>query len=250
MISRNKDFDRRSARSPRRSRSRIAPQKAVLISGFLGFSAAGMALAEGFTVPGGAAGAPQVPAHFKGLVNDYSATVVNGAPVKGAPYEIHGEWTLDLNWRGGATFSAEMTMETADFVNSDPNLDPGKLGAHTHHISVTDGMLDADSTAWTTLCPAYSSAVTGGFVVTGHAYITGNGGNVPFGNPSPVTICILGGTPTGTAGAAYVKFSNFELMFGPQASGHFGPQPIHGVVTHCDAPWNPGSHDCEVTVEH
>jgi len=221
---------------------RAASEKAILLSAVLAVSAgiAGAGVA--------AAGPPQLPAHFTGLINDYTPASVNGVPVKGAPYEIHGKWRLDLSWGGQAVFSAELTMETADFVNADPNLDPGKLGSHTHHIKVTDGMMNTSPTAWKTLCPPYSSPVEG-FVVTGHAYVTGNGTNAPFGNPSPITICILGGMPSGTPGAAYVEYSNFEMMFGPKASGHFGTQAIHGVIVRCDAPWELQSHDCEVTVE-
>ena len=44
--------------------------------------------------------------HFSGLLNDYST-----ASVKGGPWEMHGQWSLDLRpERGTADFSAVMTI--------------------------------------------------------------------------------------------------------------------------------------------
>jgi hypothetical protein len=198
----------------------------------------------------------RLPASFSGLLNDYTPpppSTPGGPGVAGGPYEMHGKWLLHLGQRGAATFSAEMTMETADFANTDPNHDPTKLGPHTHHISVTDGVVHDDPTDpvnWKTQCPAFKPPVSDGFVVTGTAYITGNGGNPPFGNPSAVTICILGGTqtPSVTGAQAFVEFSNFTLTFGmgSRASTHFGTQAINGVVAQCD--WGYESRDCKVTI--
>ena len=200
-----------------------------------------------------AAAQSRLPANFSGLLNDYTPPAPG---VVGGPYEMHGKWSLHLREeRGTATFSAEMTMETADFANTDPNHDPTKLGPHTHHISVTDGMIHNDPNDpinWKTQCPAFKPAVTDGFVVTGTAYITGNGGNPPFGNPSPLTICILGGTqsPSVTGAQAFVEFSNFTLTFGKssRASTHFGTQAINGVVAKCERPWTNESSDCKVAI--
>jgi hypothetical protein len=198
----------------------------------------------------------RLPASFSGLLNDYTPpppSTPGGPGVAGGPYEMHGKWSLHLGQRGAATFSAEMTMETADFANTDPNRDPTKLGPHTHHISVTDGVVHDDPTDpvnWKTQCPAFKPPVSDGFVVTGTAYITGNGGNPPFGNPSAVTICILGGTqtPSVTGAQAFVEFSNFTLTFGmgSRATTHFGTQAINGVVAECD--WGYESRDCKVTI--
>src|SRR5271154_2651447 len=192
----------------------------------------------------------RLPASFSGLLNDYTPPAPT---VTGGPYEMHGKWSLHLEERGAATFTAEMTMETADFANTDPNHDPTKLGPHTHHISVTDGMIHNDPTDtinWKTQCPAFKPPVSDGFVITGTAYITGNGGNPPFGNPSPVTICILGGTqnPAVAGTQAFVEFSNFTLKFGmgSRASTHFGTQAINGVVAQCD--WGNQSRDCKVAI--
>ena len=174
------------------------------------------------------------PVHYRGLLNDYTPSA---AVVKGGPYEMRGKWSLNVDERRGtATFSAVMNMETSDYgiaqntVNKD---DPTTRGAHTHHISMTDGVVTDD---WATSCPAFSPVVSGGFVVTGTAYVTGNGGPAPFGNPSPLTICVLGGSK--------VTFSNITLTLGLPASSHFGKQAIHGVVVMCNGPWERDSRDC------
>lgn len=203
-------------------------------------------------VPGAlAAQPPELPTSFSGLLNDYTPPAPT---VTGGPYEMHGRWSLQLEERGRATFSAEMSMETADFANTDANHDPAKLGPHTHHISMTDGVVHNDPTDpinWTK-CPTFKPPVSGGFVITGTAYITGNGGNPPFGNPSPVTICILGGTQSLTAAGpqTIVEFSNLTLTFGAasKASTHFGTQAINGVVARCERPWGRESSDCKVAV--
>lgn len=200
-------------------------------------------------LPRAHANEPRSAAIFSGLLNDYTP-----AAAAGTPYEMHGKWTLDLSEHGAATFSAEMTMETADFANPDPS-DPTKLSPHTHHISVTDGVIHNDPTDpinWKTRCPPLKPPVAGGFVVTGTAYVTANGGNAPFGNPSPVTICVLGGAhnPAVTGTQAFVEFSNLTLTFGmgSRASTHFGTQAINGVVAKCERPWSSQSSDCKITV--
>jgi hypothetical protein len=166
---------------------------------------------------------PALTRHFTGLINDYgpSAAVVNGGP-----YEMRGTWSLVVNQqRGTASFSAALNMETSDFgiVQGTVNKDiPASRGAHTHHISLMDGVVTDD---WPTACPAFSPPITDGFVVTGSAVVTGNGSNAPFGNPSQLTVCVLGGSR--------VRFSNVTLLFETPASKHFGTQAIHGVVTAC-----------------
>ena len=188
----------------------------------------------GLTLAGDSSYYSPPPVHYAGLINDYTPSA---AVTKGGPYEMRGRWSLDVDERhGSARFTAAMNMETSDFgitqgtVNKD---DPTTRGAHTHHIVVTDGVVNSD---WMTSCPKFSPAVTEGFVVTGSATITGNGGPAPFGNPSPVTICVLGGGD--------VKFSNVTIAFGLPASGHFGTQAIHGVVLRCSGTWDRTSKDC------
>jgi hypothetical protein len=197
----------------------------------------------------------RLPASFSGLLNDYTPAAPT---VAGGPYEMHGKWSLRLHEpRGSARLSAEMTMETSDFANTDPDHDPAKLGPHTHHISVTDGVIHDDPTDpinWKTQCPTFKPPVADGFVVTGTAYVTGNGGNPPFGNPSAVTICVLGGAqnPSVPGAQAFVEFSNFTLAFGQgsHASVHFGTQAINGVVTRCERrqEWRQESSSCKVAV--
>ncbi len=226
--------------------------KRIRRAGRIGSLIASAAVMAGFA---GAVGAhpdehSRLPENFSGLLNDYTPPAPT---VSGGPYEMHGRWSLRLHDRSPAVFVAEMTMETADFANMDPNHDPTKLGPHTHHISVTDGVLHddpSDPISWKANCPAFKPPVSDGFVVTGTAYITGNGGNPPFGNPSQVTICILGGTQSATIAGpqAFVEFSNFTLSFAATslASAHFGTQAINGVVTRCERPWTHQSGDCKV----
>ena len=85
------------------------------------------------------------PRHFAGLLNDHTPSA---AVVAKGPYEMRGKWSLDVDEaRGTATFTAAMDMQTSDYgiiqgtVNKD---DPSTRGAHTHHISMTDGVLTLD----------------------------------------------------------------------------------------------------------
>ena len=175
-----------------------------------------------------------LPVHYSGLLNDHTPSA---AVVKGGPYEMRGKWSLEVDERRGTgKFSATMDMQTSDYgitqgtVNKD---DPTTRGAHTHHISMTDGVVTVD---WPARCPQFSPAVTEGFAITGTAFVTGNGSPAPFGNPSPFTVCVLGGQS--------VKFSNVTVTFGTPASNHFGTQAIHGVVVWCSGPWLRQSREC------
>ncbi|HWM26989.1 MAG TPA: hypothetical protein VNQ14_00925 [Woeseiaceae bacterium] len=163
-----------------------------------------------------------LPGRLGGLINDYTP-----GSVKGGPYEMRGEWSLDVHRKSGtASFSAVMNMETSDWGVSkgivDPD-DPSTRGAHTHHITMTKATVTRDSS----VCPSLSPATSGGFVVTGTAQVNGNGTPAPFesgGNPpSTIQICVTGGSK--------VALSNFTLTFLGLATGHFGTQAIHGVVT-------------------
>lgn len=88
------------------------------------------------------------------------------------------------------------------------NFDPTARGAHTHHITLSDGDV---------------TQVTGGFQVTGPATFTLNGGPAPTTvSPSPVVITITGG--------ADVEYSNITLTFQSPGSNHFGTDPLPGVV--------------------
>ena len=204
-------------------------------------AAAGVSLA--------AQGGQRLPAHLSGLVNDFTPSSANGVAIKGGPWEMHGKWTVEVNeFRQTATFAAEMSMETGDFVNASPAFDPGMLSAHTHHISMTDAKIVRGAAG----CPSSLSPApltTTGFQIQGMAHVTGNGQPAPFEVPagvtdpsasqliaSPLTVCITGGTR--------VEYSNITLQFGAPAATHFGPQAVHGVVVKCNAPWGHESGAC------
>ncbi len=146
--------------------------------------------------------AARPPVHFHGLINDYTPSA---AVTAGGPYEMRGKWSLEVDHRHAtAEFSAEINMETSDYgitqtivvngvtqpsVNKD---DPTTRGAHTHHISMTDGVVTSD---WSS-CPKFKPAVTEGFVVTGTAFITGNGSPRPVWQPV-VADCVRPGRDDG-----------------------------------------------------
>ena len=161
-------------------------------------------------------------AHFKGQINDYSP-----ANVAGGPYEMRGSWALDVQKGGVANFTADINMATSDYgITSatavDPN-NPATRGQHTHHIVVTNATVSYD----TSVCPVFSPATTGAGIVisSSPATTSGNGGPASFESkgPSTLQICITGGTE--------VEFSNFTMVYTGPATGHFGTQSIHGVVT-------------------
>lgn len=93
-----------------------------------------------------------------------------------------------------------------------PNFDPSTRNAHTHHITMTD--------AEVTQLP--NNVIQ----VSGTATVTLNGGPTPFAQQSPLTVVITGG---GT-GPDDVEYSNVTLTFTGPASGHFGTEPLPGVV--------------------
>jgi hypothetical protein len=158
---------------------------------------------------------------FSGMLHDYSPSTVPGGP-----YEIRGDWSLSIDRTGTASFSADIAMETSDYgISNSTQVDPANPATrspHTHHISMTNATVSYDMT----VCPANSPATTAaGVVVTGPALTTGNGGPATFESKggSTLQVCITGGSE--------VQFSNIALVYTGPATGHFGPQPIHGVVT-------------------
>ena len=160
------------------------------------------------------------PVHFSGVINDYSPSTVAGGP-----YEIRGDWFLDILKGSTANFSADLTMQTSDYgVTGATQVDPANpatRNSHTHHISLTNAAVSYD----TSVCPVYNPPTTGpGIVVTGTSATSGNGGPASFESKgaSTIQICILGG--------AQVAFSNLTLVYSGPATGHFGTQAIHGVI--------------------
>jgi hypothetical protein len=158
---------------------------------------------------------------FSGVLHDYSPSTVSGGP-----YEMRGEWSIAVERSGTATFTADIAMETSDYgITGSTQVDPTNPGTrtpHTHHIIMANAAVSYDMS----VCPVYSPPTTSaGVVITGTAVTTGNGGPATFEakGPSTLQVCITGGTE--------VQFSNVSLVYSGPATGHFGPQAIHGVVT-------------------
>lgn len=158
--------------------------------------------------------------HFAGVLNDYTPT---DPTINGSPYEMHGQWSVDIDDRNHADFYADMTM--SDFGTTNGVLDGTKGGqnSHTHHIRLTHVKV-----TWNMVgCPTYSPATTAGFQFSGTvSLITGNGSKAAFEmTPTPTStlqVCVTGGTE--------VPFSNMSMVFGGPATKHFGTQAIHGAV--------------------
>ena len=176
----------------------------------------------------GAASEERRQVHFSGLINDYSPL---STTVKGSPWEMHGQWSMDLRpeW-GTADFSADMTMSgfgrTAPPMNA---VDPTQplVNPHTHHIRLTNVRISWDMTG----CPTYMPpATTTGFQLNGTvSLLTGNGSIAPFETDPPsstLQVCVTGGSEIPFS----IQNSNITLVFGGPATTHFGPQAIHGVV--------------------
>lgn len=146
----------------------------------------------------------QNPTHAKlsGAINAYSPQTTTG------PYEVRGPWSLEVTG-GKANFSAALNMVLSDgwaITLNGGNFDPNARGAHTHHVNLVDAVV---------------APITNGFKVTGTATITLNGSPAPV-SPAPLEIDITGGTT--------LKYSNITLIFGDPAAGHFGSEPLAGVV--------------------
>ena len=144
---------------------------------------------------------------FGGELNAYSPQTTGSSGTTG-PYEIRGPWSLTVKG-STANFSADLNMEESDgwcISQNGSNFDPAARGAHTHHI---------------TLANAAVTQTTGGFEVTGSATIMANG-TIAAISPSVLTIDVTGGTDR--------KFSNITLTFQAPASGHFGTEPVPGVI--------------------
>ena len=165
-----------------------------------------------------------MPEHFKGTINDY--TPLNTAVMPSGPYEMRGHWSLDLKRDGKADFSLFMTMELSDYYLFSQNKvplpsDPTIRGAHTHHIKMTGATVTTDATD----CPVDAPATMTRFAINGPAdFITGNGSPGQFEKlgKTKLQVCVTGGTD--------VAYSNMTVVMMGPATGHFGTQPIHGVV--------------------
>ncbi len=170
----------------------------------------------------------QKPAHFSGLINDYTP-----ANVKGGPWEMHGQWTLDLRreWHGewtiSADFLADMTMSDYGTTAGVADATKGGQSPHTHHIRLTTPTITQNMEG----CPTFNPPTAMGFQFSGPvSLITGNGSNATFEvgpSPTQLQVCITGGDE--------VSNSNITLVFDGPATMHFGTQAIHGVVRKASA---------------
>jgi hypothetical protein len=173
-----------------------------------------------------ASGQERKPVHLSGLINDYSPLSAN---VKGSPWEMHGQWSMNLNPdRNTADFAADMTMSGYGRT-AEGAVDPTQplVNPHTHHIRLTNIKITWDMIG----CPTYAAPVPlTGFQLNGTvSLLTGNGSNAPFETKPPsstLQVCVTGGDQVPYS----VTNSNITLVFGGAATTHFGPQAIHGVV--------------------
>lgn len=165
------------------------------------------------------------PVHLTGLINDYVPLL---ATVKGSPYEMHGQWSMDIHpERGTADFSADMTMSSFGRT-PDGVVDPTQplQGPHTHHIKLTNAQITWNMDG----CPTYATPTKTGFQMSKIvSLLTGNGSNGGFETTPPsstLQVCVTGGLDTPFS----MPISNITLVFSGPATGHFGTQAIHGVV--------------------
>ena len=166
------------------------------------------------------------PVRLSGLINDYSPL---STTVKGSPWEMHGQWSMELRpERGTADFTADMTMSGYGKTAAGA-VDPTQplVNPHTHHIRLTSMKITWDMIG----CPTYLTPTpTNGFQISGTvSLLTGNGNNAPFETTPPssvLQVCV-----TGVPDLPYsVPLANMTMVFTGAATNHFGPQPIHGVV--------------------
>jgi hypothetical protein len=141
---------------------------------------------------GGGDGLSQI--RLQGLINDYTADLDGGGA-----WHIVGQWSAHVQGgREKATFYAALAMVRADTTPRQ---------SHTHHVWINDGVV---------------TAVPFGYQITGNAVATGSGNAAGFSG-SRVTVTITGGNA--------MPFSNVSVVFGDGAAGHFGAEPVDGVVT-------------------
>src|ERR1700753_2175448 len=137
-----------------------------------------------------------MPEHFTGPISEYSPS-----NVPGGPWEVRGNWTLDIH---GATadFVGAVVMEASDYgVTTGSIKDPTVVmdrNSHTHHITLT--LASVTVTTSPTGCPTYNPPTPPPsgpvIVIYGPVNVTGNGQPAPFEakGPSWLQICIPGGT--------------------------------------------------------
>jgi hypothetical protein len=171
------------------------------------------------------------PVRFSGVINDYS-------PVSGntTAWELHGPWSLTVDKETGkAHFSLSLTMGLSAVGQNATTLQDITLAQHAHNITM-DGTVTYNPTD----CPANAASTppyTARIELNNSASVFANGNVPPFGQFSGLQVCIAGGV-----NEPNVTFSNITLVFSNGAAGHFGPQPIHGVVSRVRFEDRDGSH--------
>jgi hypothetical protein len=168
----------------------------------LGYVKAGIAALTVLLVGGAHVSAQsQVPPRLAGIINDYVES--------GGAWHISGEWSVQGKAGGKADFIASLNMLRSDLwvllTGADPT-NPALRGVHTHHLGLIDGTV---------------TVIANGFRISGTAIITSNGSVAGFSG-SPVDVEITGG--------GLLPSSNLKLTFTGAATGHFGTQPLDGVV--------------------
>jgi hypothetical protein len=131
---------------------------------------------------------------FEGILNDYS----DAANAAGA-WHMAGEWSVHIKGNSGkADFVASIAMVRV----------PSGASPHTHHITLSNA--------------AVSELANGtGYLIEGQPRITTSGNLAGF-TGSPTSIELVGGTA--------VLPSNIRITFQGGAAGHFGADPVEGVV--------------------
>jgi hypothetical protein len=139
-----------------------------------------------------AAGQSSAQTKVGGLIHDYATS-------GGTDWQIVGDWSATLK---GASGKVDVVISVS---MERPN--PASPGAHTHHVAILDGTV---------------TAIANGYRITGVAAITSNGTTAGFSG-SEVTVDVTGGPA--------VALAKVAVTFGGAAAGHFGDQPIEGVVS-------------------
>jgi hypothetical protein len=141
----------------------------------------------------GPAFAQSTPTKLQGIIH---ANVTSG----GSVWVVAGDWLLTLKGNSGkADFFASLAMSQSGAAPGSP---------HTHHVSLSDATVTALGT---------------GYSITGNAAITGNGTLTGLSG-SAITIEVTGGSD--------LPQSNIRLIFQGTAAGHFGTDPVNGVVVY------------------
>jgi hypothetical protein len=158
--------------------------------------------------------------HLSGIINDFTPITATAGT---SPWELRGPWSFTLDRESGtAKFSARLTMELSDFGQTVTSVNAVARLQHTHRITMTTENVTynpSDCPPAPLSTPPYTARIE----VTGTANIEANGSPAPF-SPAALQVCIAGGSN--------MEFSNITLVFTGTsgATGHFGPQAIHGLV--------------------